>query len=97
MVDSNPYKTAAQAEKEWEQHLDGANGVPATNVNQLVVSLYAEGGKNCKNYAGSIQPDVVTWVQQKQTRGLFYWSVGCDNTCVENCSGIQQTSEALLT
>jgi len=97
MVDEAPYNSISQATANWQQHLTGGSGISPMPATDLIVSLYAEKpAKNCNSYDGTVQQGAVSWIQQKGTRGLAYWSVGCDGACVSNCTGIATTSKNLL-
>jgi len=101
MVTGSPYGSLSEATQYWQQHLDGVgwDNIPPVNPNSLVVSLYSSSGsKNCHSYDGTVFQGAVGWVGQKNSRGIFFWAVGCPapNQCVSNCEGIQQGSKALI-
>jgi len=103
MVTGGPYGSIGEATQYWEQHLDGVHwaGIPPMKPQQLVVSLYsASGSTNCHEYDGTVLQGAVPWVQQKSTRGIFFWAGGCQSSnpssCITNCQGVEKGSQLFL-
>ncbi|GAM20156.1 hypothetical protein SAMD00019534_033310 [Acytostelium subglobosum LB1] len=101
MVAGGPYGSIGEATQYWDEHLQGTSwaNIPPMNPEHLVVSLYScDGSANCNAYPGSVLQGAVGWVQQQNTRGISFWVGGCvsPTVCCNNCPGIQQGSEALI-
>jgi len=102
MVAGAPYGSISEASMYWQQHLDGASwaSVPPVAPSKMIVSLYSSSSsKNCGSYSGTVLEGAVGWVNQKKSRGISFWAVGCPappSNCAVNCTGVQQGSRAFL-
>ncbi|EFA79879.1 hypothetical protein PPL_06699 [Heterostelium album PN500] len=100
MVGSGPYTSIDQAIPYWEQHLHGqGKKVAPIQPSQLVVNLYScDGSPICNTYQNTVLQGAIDWVTSNSTRGINFWAAGCQgpNQCCDNCSGIEQGSQAFL-
>jgi len=97
MVSDKPWQSISEAASNWDQHLKGNGNVPAIDPSKMLVSLYtSNGAKNCHNWSGTVLEQAVPWVQQNSVRGIMFWAAGCVESCVQDCTGVEQGSKLFM-
>jgi len=96
MVTSKQFNNAADAQSNWQEHLDGKAQynppIPPLAAAKFTGALYIVTGQNpcaeCVNFAGSLISSTGTYVQNVQTRvgstngmlGYMFWAAECPST-----------------
>jgi hypothetical protein len=96
MVESRQPNTAADAQANWQEHIDGKSQysppIPPLAAAKFTGALYIVTGQSpcaeCTNFAGSLISSTGTYVQNVQTRvgltngmlGSMFWAAECPST-----------------